>query len=329
MVAYVVRRILMIIPTLLIVSILCFILIQLPPGDYLESQIMNMAQSGQEVDEATIAALKLRYGLDRPMYEQYLRWAGNILLHGDFGRSFEWNKPVSELIWERLLWTFTISFGSLLFTWAVAFPIGVYSATHQYSLVDYVATFLGFLGRATPDFLLALVLMWAGYTFFGANMGGLFSAEYERAPWSLAKFADLLGHLWVPLVVLGTGGTAGLIRTLRANLLDELRKPYVLAARAKGLSETWLIWKYPVRIAINPFISSVGGVLPSLISGSSIVSVVLSLPTTGPVMLRALLSQDMYLAGSFLMMLTVLALLGTLLSDMLLAVLDPRIRQTV
>lgn len=329
MVAYIVRRMLLMLPMLILISILCFALIQLPPGDYLESEIMRMSERGQEVDEALILALKQRYGLERPMVEQYVRWATNIVLRGDFGRSFEWAKPVSELIWERLLWTLVISLGSLLFTWAVAFPIGVYSATHQYSVVDYLATFLGFIGRAIPSFLLALVLMWLGYTYFNIHMGGLFSEQFQRAPWSWPKLADLLQHLWVPLVVLGLGGTAGLIRTLRANLLDELRKPYVIAARAKGLPEARLIWKYPVRIAINPFISSVGSVLPQMISGSSIVSVVLNLPTTGPLQLRALLSQDMYLAGSFLLLLTVLALIGTLLSDILLALLDPRIRQTV
>ncbi|MBV7334091.1 ABC transporter permease [Chloroflexi bacterium TSY] len=312
-----------------VISVLIFMLIQLPPGDYLTSEIMRMASSGEEIDQALIANLKLRYGLDRPMHEQYFRWITNIVLRGDFGRSFQWKQPVSELIWERLAWTFVISLGSLLFTWIVAFPIGVYSATHQYSLADYLVTFLGFLGKATPNFLLALILMWIGFSYFGVSMGGLFSQDFQRAPWSLAKFWDLLKHLWVPMIVLGTAGTADLIRTLRANLLDELRKPYVTAARAKGVSETKLIWKYPVRIAINPFISSVGGVLPELISGAAIVSVVLSLPTTGPLMLTALLSQDMYLAGSFLLVLTFLSLIGTLISDILLAVLDPRIRQTV
>jgi peptide/nickel transport system permease protein len=227
-----------------------------------------------------------------------------------------------------LAWTVGISLGSLLFTWLVAFPIGIYSATHQYSIADYLFTFLGFLGRATPGFLLALILMWIGYSFFGFSIGGLFSPRYETARWSFDKFIDLLKHLWVPLVVLGTGGAAGLIRILRANLLDELQKPYVIAARAKGLSEAELIWKYPVRIAINPFISGIGGTLPYLISGAGIVSIVLSLPTTGPLLLRALLAQDMYLAGSFMMMLTTLTLVGTLVSDILLAALDPRIRQT-
>ncbi|MEM7131607.1 MAG: ABC transporter permease [Chloroflexota bacterium] len=329
MAAYIIRRLLLFIPMLFAVSIIAFILIQLPPGDYLTSEIMAIAARGEEVDEAVIASLKLRYGLDRPMVEQYYRWVTNIITEGDFGRSFHWKKPVSELIWERLMWTMIISSGSLLFTWMLAFPIGIYSATHQYSFADYLVTFLGFLGKATPNFLLALILMWLGFIYFDINMGGLFSSEYQNAPWSFAKLVDLFQHLWVPLVVLGTAGTADLIRTLRANLLDELSKPYVTAARAKGMSEVKLIWKYPVRIAINPFISSIGGVLPELISGAAIVSVVLSLPTTGPLMLNALLTQDMFLAGSFLMMLTFLSLLGTLISDILLAILDPRIRQTV
>jgi peptide/nickel transport system permease protein len=248
------------------------------------------------------------------------------VLRGDFGYSLAWNQPVSQLLWGRLLWTVAVSVCTLLFTWVVAFPIGVYSATHQYSIPDYLATFVGFVGRGIPSFMLALILIWAGYSVFGVNVGGLFSREFERAPWSLAKIWDLLKHLWVPLVVLGTSGTAVLIRILRANLLDELHKPYVMAARAKGLPYRKLIWKYPVRIAINPFISSIGYVLPGLVSGSAIVSVVLALPTTGPLLLGALQNQDMYLAGSFLLMLSFLTVLGTLVSDILLAWVDPRVR---
>jgi peptide/nickel transport system permease protein len=328
MLAYILRRLMLFVPMLFVISILVFVLIQLPPGDYLSSYIDHLAESGQVIDEALIEGLTRRYGLDRPVYEQYFLWIGNILLRGDFGRSFAWNKPVSDLIWERLGWTFVMSLSSLIFTWALAFPIGVYSATHQYSVLDYVITFFGFLGRATPGFLLALVLMWFGFVNFGWHMGGLFDPEFETAPWSLAKFGNLLEHLWVPMVVLGTGGTAGLIRTLRANLLDELQKPYVAVARAKGMRESRVIWKYPVRIAINPFISSIGYVLPSLISGAGIIAIVLSLPTTGPLLIRALMAQDMYLAGSFIMMLTVMSLLGTLISDILLGIVDPRIRQT-
>lgn len=325
---YIIRRLLLVIPMLVALSVLTFALIQLPPGDYLTSIIIALSQSGEEIDEALIENLEHRYGLDKPLYAQYLRWIGNILLRGDFGVSFRWNRPVSELIWERLAWTFGISLGSLLFTWLVAFPIGIYSATHQYSISDYLFTFFGFIGRATPGFLLALILMWIGYSLFGLSIGGLFSPQYEKAPWSAAKFIDLLKHLWVPLVVLGTGGTAGLIRTLRANLLDELHKAYVVTARAKGLSETRLVWKYPVRIALNPFISGIGSTLPYLISGAGIVSIVLNLPTAGPLLIDALLTQDMYLAGSFMMMLTILSLTGTLVSDILLAILDPRIRQS-
>lgn len=326
MLKFLLQRILLFIPTLLAISLVTFILIQLPPGDYLTTIIFQLEQSGQDVDEALLAALRVRYGLDQPMYRQYLRWIGNIILHGDFGYSMAHNRPVSDLIWERLMWTLIISFSTLLVTWVIAFPVAVYSATHQYSLGDYLFTFVGFIGRGIPNFMIALILMWIGFSVFGFGIGGLFSEDFRRAPWSLAKFIDLLQHLWVPLVVLGTGGTAGLIRITRANLLDELRKPYLTTARAKGLSERKAIWKYPVRVALNPFISSVGYVLPGLISGSTIISVVLSLPTTGPLLLSALLSQDMYLAGSFLMMLSALTVLGTLLSDILLAWVDPRIR---
>lgn len=326
MAKFIVKRILLFIPTLFVISIVVFILIQAPPGDYLTILITNMQEGGLIVDEAVIASLQQRYGLDQPLVTRYFRWIGNIVFRGDFGVSFQWNRPVSELIWERLLWTFVISFSTLIFTWLVAFPIGIFSATHQYSPLDYVATFFGFIGLAIPNFMIALVLMWIGYSWFGFSMGGLFSAEFVRAPWSYAKFVNMLQHIWVPIVVLGTAGTAGLIRTMRANLLDELRKPYVVTARAKGLSESRLIWKYPVRVALNPFVSSVGYVLPQLISGAAIVSVVLSLPTTGPMLLRALLSQDMYLAGGFVLMLSTLTVIGTLISDILLVIIDPRIR---
>jgi peptide/nickel transport system permease protein len=329
MLRYIAVRLLLLIPTLLVVSMLSFALIQLPPGDFLSSVIQNMAESGEEIDEALIANLERRYGLDQPIYVQYYRWMKGIITEGDFGQSFYWNRPVSELIWGRLGWTFFISLGTLLFTWAIAFPIGVYSATHQYSVGDYAFTLFGFIGRATPNFVIALVLMWIGYSWFDISIGGLFSPEYEQAPWSIGKFLDMLQHLWVPLVVLGMAGTAGLIRTMRANLLDELSKPYVQSARAKGLKENKVIWKYPVRIALNPFISGIGGIFPYLISGATIVSVVLNLPTTGPLMLRALMTQDMYMAGSFLMLLTTMSLVGTLISDILLAAIDPRIRQTV
>jgi peptide/nickel transport system permease protein len=326
MAKFIVKRLLLFVPTLFVISIVVFALIQAPPGDYLTILITNMQESGQLVDEALVASLEQRYGLDQPLVTQYFRWIGNIVFRGDFGVSFQWNRPVAELIWDRLLWTFVISFSTLLFTWIVAFPIGVFSATHQYSVLDYLATFFGFIGLAIPNFMIALVLMWIGYSWFGFSMGGLFSEEFVRAPWSFAKFIDLLQHVWVPIVVLGTAGTAGLIRTMRANLLDELRKPYVTTARAKGLSEGRLIWKYPVRVALNPFVSSVGYVLPQLISGATIVSVVLSLPTAGPMLLRSLLSQDMYLAGGFVLLLSALTVIGTLISDILLVLIDPRIR---
>lgn len=326
MTQFIIKRLFYFIPTLFIISMVVFFLIQLPPGDYLTTLVIQMRDSGDVVDDAAIAALEQRYGLNQPIWVQYQKWITNIITEGDFGQSFEWNQPVSELIWERLGWTLVISTGSLLFIWAVSFPIGVYSATHQYSIWDNIFTIIGFIGLAIPNFLLALVLMWIGFSVFDVNMGGLFSAEFEDAPWSIAKFLDLASHLVVPIIVLGSAGTAGLIRIMRANLLDELNKPYVEAARAKGLGETFLIWKYPVRIALNPFVSSIGNILPQLISGATIVSIVLNLPTTGPLLLRALLSQDMYLAGSFLLILSILTLVGTLLSDILLALLDPRIR---
>ena len=326
MLRYIARRLMLFIPTLIAISIVTFLLIQLPPGDYLTTYITQLIETGEDVDETLVYVLRKRYGLDQPIYMQYLKWIGNIILRGDFGRSMQWNRPVADLIWERLLWTVVISVSTLLFTWAVAFPIGIYSATHQYSIPDYVFTFFGFVGRGLPGFMIALVLLWVGYTQFGADMGGLFSPEYQRAPWNLAKFWNLLQHLWVPLVVLGTGGTAGLIRTMRANLLDELHKPYVTTARAKGLADRRVVWKYPVRVALNPFVSSIAYVLPGLISGGAIVAVVLSLPTVGPLLLRSLVVEDMFLAGSFFLLLSTLTIVGTLISDILLAWIDPRIR---
>ena len=325
MLQYIARRSLMLIPTLFAISVIAFLLIQLPPGDYLTAYVAQMEASGYFFEKAEIEALRLRYGLGEPVYVQFWKWIWGVL-HGDFGMSFKWNKPVSELIGERLLLTFVVSFATLMITWVVALPIGVYSATHQYSIGDYGFTLVGFLGRGIPDFMIALILMWIALTRFGVSAGGLFSIEYQNAPWSLAKVRNLLSHLWVPMIVLGMGGMAGLIRIMRANLLDELHKPYVVAARAKGLTERRLLWKYPVRLALNPFISTIGWTLPALISGATIVSVVLSLPTTGPMLLDALLSQDMYLAGSFILLLSALTVVGTFISDILLAWLDPRIR---
>lgn len=325
MLQYVLRRILYMIPTLILISVVSFIIIQLPPGDFLTSYIAQLSQTGETVDEATIAALKKRYGLDQPYYIQYFMWVKGML-QGDFGQSFEWNRPVSQLIWERLALTVAVSTFTMIFTWVVSFPIGVYSATHQYKLGDYLATFIGYIGIATPNFMIALILMWIAYSVFGASVGGLFSPQYVEAPWSWGKFLDMLNHLWIPAIVIGMGGTAGLIRTLRANLLDELHKPYVVTARAKGVPERKLLWKYPLRIAIIPWISTIGWSLPGIVSGATIVSVVLSLPTTGPLLLRALQSQDMYLAGSFIMLLSFLTVIGTLISDILLGWVDPRIR---
>lgn len=328
MLQFAARRMLYMILTLIVVSIISFAIIQLPPGDYLTTVVTNMRASGEVVDEAILAAMEQRYGLNQPMHVQYWRWISGILLRGDFGQSFEWNQPVSELIWGRLLLTFTMSLTTLLFTWLVAFPVGIFSAVRQYSIGDYVATLIGYIGLAIPDFLLALVLMYIAFKFFNQSVGGLFSSDYADAPWNWAKVWDLLKHLWIPVMIIGTAGTAGLIRVMRANLLDELHKPYVITARAKGMPEIQLLLKYPVRVALNPFVSTVGWTLPLLVSGSAVVSIVLALPTTGPLLLRALMSQDMYLAGSFIMLLSVLTVIGTFISDLLLAWLDPRIRLT-
>jgi len=323
---YIGRRVLLMVPVLLAISIVAFVIIQLPPGDYLTTLVSQLQAQGDQVDQAQLAALSARYGLKDPVMVQYLKWITNILFHNDFGMSFAWNKPVSELLSERLPLTIVLAVTTLLFTWVVAFPIGVYSAVKQYSAGDYVATTLGFLGLAIPEFLIALVLMWIGLTYFGQSVGGLFSPDWQDQPWNLGKLIDLLSHLWVPVVVLGMAGTAGLIRVLRANLLDELHKPYVVAARARGMPERRLTIKYPLRVALNPFVSTVGWVLPGLVSGEVIVAQVLSLPTTGPMMLDALKSQDMYLAGSVILIVSVLTVIGTLISDILLAWLDPRVR---
>ncbi len=325
MFAYIIRRILIMIPTLAAISVISFIIIQLPPGDFLTTYVAELKMQGETVDEAELQALKDRFGLDQPIYIQYFKWAWNFL-HGDFGHSFEWNMPVADLIGDRLKLTILISVATLLFTWAVSVPIGIYSAVRQYSWVDHFLTFIGFIGLATPNFLFALVLLWISFAYFGMSIGGLFSPEYANAPWSLAKFWDLLTHLWIPVVIVGTAHTAKFIRIIRGNLLDELRKPYVVAARAKGLPEIRLILKYPVRVAINPLVSTIGWTLPELVSGIAITAVVLNLPTTGPLLLKALLSQDMQLAGSFIMFLSILTVIGTLISDILLAWVDPRIR---
>ncbi|MBT5828780.1 MAG: ABC transporter permease [Candidatus Latescibacteria bacterium] len=321
----IVKRLLWMLPTMVLISFISFSIIQLPPGDYLTSYIAALGETGETVDEAQAAALRARYNLDQPFMVQYWRWLTGML-QGDMGMSFEWNRPVTELIGERLFLTSVISIATLLMTWALAIPIGIYSAVKQYSLPDYCFTFMGFVGLATPNFLLALVFMYIGYSVFDVSAGGLFSPEYQSADWSVGKFIDLLGHLWIPVIVIGTSGTAGLIRVMRANLLDELRKQYVMTARAKGVQYWKLLMRYPVRVALNPLVSTVGWVLPTIVSGATITSVVLGLPTTGPLLLRALMNQDMYLAGSMVMMLSLLTLVGTLLSDILLLWLDPRIR---
>ena len=328
MLRYIVKRILYMIPTLFGLSLIAFIIIQLPPGDYVTSMISAMQDSGANVDPRQVERLREIYGFNDPVWVQYFKWIGGILFRGDFGYSFEWNRPVSELIWERMGTTLAISAASLLFVWAVALPIGIYSAVRRHSVGDYVFTFIGFIGLAVPNFILALTLMYVGYKYFGQSVGGLYSPEYVEAPWSFAKFTDLLSHLWIPIIVIGTAGTASMIRVLRANLSDELRKPYVVTAKAKGLPEYKVVLKYPVRIALNPFVSAIGWVLPELVSGATIVAIVLNLPTAGPLLLRALISQDMYLAGSFILLMGVLTLIGMLVSDLLLALLDPRIRFT-
>jgi peptide/nickel transport system permease protein len=314
------------IPTLFAVSLVSFVVIQLPPGDFLTMRVAALIEQGQTIEVSVLNDLRERYGLGQPIYVQYWKWITGIILRGDFGQSFDWNELVGKLIWARVGLTLLISLASLLFIWAVAFPIGIYSAVKQYSPGDYIATFLGFIGIAIPDFLIALVLMYVAFKYFGFSVAGLFSADYVEAPWSLAKVIDLARHIWIPMIIIGLAGTASLIRTMRANLLDELKKPYVVTARAKGLSEVRLILKYPVRVALNPFISTVGWILPTLVSGATIVSIVLNLPTTGPLMLHALMNQDMYLAGAFILLLSTLTIIGTLLSDILLALIDPRIR---
>jgi peptide/nickel transport system permease protein len=314
------------IPSLFAVSFLAFVLIQLPPGDFVTTYIATLAASNETVDQNTAAELRARFGLDQPMIVQYGKWIYGILTRGDFGLSFEWQQPVSELIWERMALTLLLTFSTLLATWAIALPIGVFSAVKKYSIGDYIATFFSFLGLAIPSFLLALVLMYIAAVQFGQDVGGLFSEPYRNAPWSWAKFVDLLGHLWIPVIILAVSGTASLIRVMRANMLDELAKPYVTTARAKGLSEFHLLMKYPLRIALNPFISTIAWLLPNLVSGSVVVAIVLNLPTAGPLLLQSLMSQDMYLAGAFVLLICALTLIGSLLSDILLAFADPRIR---
>jgi peptide/nickel transport system permease protein len=325
MFGYIIQRLLIMVPTLIAISIIIFVIIQLPPGDYFSTYIAELQSQGEAVDLQKIAFLKAQYGFDKPVWEQYLYWVGG-LLQGDMGYSFAYNLPVRDVVGDRLILTFVVSFATIVFTYIVAFPIGIYSATHQYSWSDHTLTFLGFLGLATPNFLLALVLLYFANVYFGLSIGGLMDERYLNAPWSMAKMLSVLSHLWIPVIVIGLSGTAGMIRRLRANLLDELQKQYVTTARAKGLSPFRTLMKYPLRMALNPFISDIGSLLPHIISGAAVVSVVLNLPTTGPMLLDALRSQDMYLAGSFLMFLATLTVIGMFVSDLALAALDPRIR---
>ena len=326
MLDYIVRRTLQIIPLILIISVISFVIIELPPGDFVTMRIIELEQTGTRVDDDEIARLTEQYGLDKTLVERYALWAWNIIRRGNLGRSFQWEQPVTQVIGERIALTMSISLLTLIFIWMVAIPIGIYAATHQYSLGDYVFTFFGFIGISVPGFLLALVVMYLAFTQLGISVTGLFSPEFADAPWSIAKLLDMLPRLWVPVLVIGLTGTASLIRVMRSMLLDELRKQYVVTARAKGVAERTLLFKYPVRIAINPLISTIGWLLPFIVSGEALVSIVLNLPTTGPVLLRALLFQDMYLAGSLVMILSVLTVIGTLISDVMLAWVDPRIR---
>jgi peptide/nickel transport system permease protein len=325
MLAYLTRRLILAVLTIWAVSVLAFVIIQLPPGDYITSYIAQMSASGSSVSQQDADALRHEYGLDQPVWIQYLRWM-RMVLRGNFGMALEWQRPVSEVIGDRLWLTMVVSVAAIILTWGLALPIGVYSAVRQYSLGDYIATFIGFIGLAVPSFLLALVLMYLGFKYFNASIGGLFSDDFNEAPWSLAKAWDLIKHLPLPALILGLAGTAQLIRIMRANLLDELRKPYVMTARARGVSERRVILKYPVRVALNPFASTIGYLLPYVVSGSIIVSLVLSLPTVGPLLLRALVAQDMFLAGTIVLLLGVMTVIGTFLSDLLLMWIDPRIR---
>jgi peptide/nickel transport system permease protein len=322
---YFVQRLLVMIPTLIVISIAIFVIIQAPPGDWIESYIAQLQAQGEAVDPAKIEFLRKTYGLDQPFYMQYLKWAGG-LVQGDLGYSFEHSMPVNEVVGDRLSLTVVVSLAAILFVWVVSFPIAVYSAVRQYSVGDYLFTFLGYIGLATPSFLLALILLYFAKEHFDISIGGLMDPQYMGAAWSWAKFESILAHLWIPVLVIGLPGTAGMIRRLRANLLDELNKQYVTTGRAKGLPPGRLLVKYPLRISLNPFIADIGSLLPELISGSVIVSVVMSLPLTGPMLLEALRSQDMYLAGSFLMFMAFLTVVGVFISDIMLALLDPRIR---
>ena len=326
MLAYLIRRLLLAIVTIWAITVVTFVIIQLPPGDFVDAYIAQSAAMGSAITQAEAEALRQAYGLDQPLVVQYAKWLG-LILRGEFGVSFEFGRPVTEVIGDRLWLTIVLSIGALIVTWGLALPIGIYSAVRQYSIGDYLFTLVGFIGLAVPNFLLALLVMYFSFRWFGMNVGGLFSAEFELAPWSWAKVWDLFRHLPLPVIILALAGTAQLVRIMRANLLDELRRPYVVTARAKGLPEKRVIMKYPVRAALNPFASTIGYLLPFVVSGSVIVSVVLSLPTVGPLLLRSLVSQDMLLASTIILLLGILTVIGTFVSDLVLMWIDPKIRQ--
>jgi len=325
MLSYFARRILVMIPTLLAISLVVFVIIQLPPGDYLETLMAEMAARGEKFDPTQIAFLREQYGLDKPLIEQYWLWLFG-LLQGDLGYSFEFELPVIDVIGNRFWFTVLLALSTTLFTYVMSFPVGIYSAVRQYSMGDYAATFFGYFGLAMPNFLFALVLMYYANVWFGMSIGGLMDRQYIDAPWTFAKALSVLNHLWIPMLVIGTSGTAGMIRRLRANMLDEMQKQYVVTARAKGLSPLKTILKYPLRLSLNHMIADIGMILPAMISGSALVSIVMDLPTNGPLLLRSLQSQDMYLAGAFLIFEAALVVVGVFISDILLAMLDPRIR---
>ena len=326
MTAYIARRVLFLFPMLFVISAVVFWIIQLPPGDFMSTYIANLESSGIEVSDELAMTLRRQYGLDRPITFQYFYWIRNIVTEGDWGRSFSWNKPVADILAERVPLTVAVSLTSTIFVFLVAIPIGIFSATNQYSLFDYFFTFLGFVGVSIPPFMLALILMWGMFTLFNWSVGGLFSPEYIDAPWSVARILDLMTRIWFPVVLIGLSGTAGLMRVMRGNLLDELRKQYVVTARAKGIPEIRVLFYYPVKIAINPVISTIGWILPGIVAGEVLVSIVLNLQTTGPVLFDALLAQDMYLAGSITLILSMLVIFGNLIADLLLVWVDPRIR---
>jgi peptide/nickel transport system permease protein len=325
MLSYLLRRVVMAVFTAVAISMLSFVIIQLPPGDFVDTYIAQLEGSGSMIKQEEAEALRQQYGLDQPIYVQYLKWMTQIS-QGNFGWSMDWRRPVTDVIGDRLALTMVVSIGALILTWGLALPIGIYSAVRQYSFGDYIATFIGLIGLAVPGFLIALLVLYFGFTMFNANIGGLFSPDMAEAPWSWAKFTDLLGHLPTPALILGLAGTAHAVRIMRANLLDELRKPYVVTARAKGLPEWKVVLKYPVRVALNPFASTVGYTLPYIVSGSIIVSLVLGLPTVGPLLLKSLVAQDMFLAGTIVLMLGVMTVIGTFISDLVLLWVDPRIR---